>query len=546
MTTFLEDSFQIANEFNSLGIITDDQEYSEWSDDDDEELTPRLLSPLEEDDDLNQEKDVLAFSKRSTIIPSRSGCWSSFSWTSLYDRGTDSSLSWADEEMERETTEKVQALFNQINSVLFEEPSTSVPVPKQRSRSLPNDLEQECALWRKTFPHLRLLGKPIPNVNQVPNFQVENSDTQCRDETKSDDISEEVFASHGRYVDEDQSNSSYIMDGLTINERFECDPKDYFEDKIMNAVFRKVWSQLSEEYEDIVTLFGDRVIQDSLEMFSLSSREGSAVPGNHKPSTMSDYNHRRMEGFGSRIDSIDENSIFGPSINYFGMAAKGIEDPFFHAGEEDPMSLPNLRQMSGTAIRSIEDGRSRPNSSQTTRQLPGRARQVNSFRGDRPQTIKEVPDGLSPAFNSNPTKTNPLFRRMRSQSGSPPNFNRNVLPSIQEPLSLPPIQGVATGLLSRATTAGSIRSPLQTPRTSSVISRLSRVQSSSTLRDRINMDHHLVQQPPERAISVTGRRLKSLTVEEKKPIPKPTLNGKVQKQDSTKPTQRPLQRLRQL
>lgn len=87
------------------------------------------------------------------------------------------------------------------------------------------------------------------------------------------------------------------------------------------------------------------------------------------------------------------------------------------------------------------------------------------------------------------------------------------------------------------------------------------------------MDHHLVQQPPERAISVTGRRLKSLTVEEKKPIPKPTLNGKVQKQgvnymigklvnsvlnnkglrtyffiipDSTKPTQRPLQRLRQL
>lgn len=36
----------------------------------------------------------------------------------------------------------------------------------------------------------RLLGKPIPNVNQVPNFQVENSDTQCRDETKSDDISE--------------------------------------------------------------------------------------------------------------------------------------------------------------------------------------------------------------------------------------------------------------------------------------------------------------------------------------------------------------------
>ncbi|TRY80997.1 hypothetical protein TCAL_08854, partial [Tigriopus californicus] len=538
MTTFLEDSFQIANEFNSLGIITDDQDYSEWSDDEDEELTPRLLSPLEEDD-LNQEKDVLAFSKRRTIIPSRSGCWSSFSWTSLYDRGTDSSLSWADEEMERETTEKVQALFNQIDNVLFEEPTAPAPITKQQSRSLPNDLEQECTLWRNTYPHLRLLGKPILKVNQVPNFQLENSDTQYRDDPNNDSISEEeTFASHGRYVDEDQSNSCYIMDGLTINERFECDPKDYFEDKIMNAVFRKVWSQLSEEYEDIVTLFGDRVIQDSLEMFSLSSREGSAIPGNHRPTAMMDHNHRRMEGHGHRIDSIDENSIFGPSNHYFGIASKGMEDPFFHISEEDPMSLPNLRQMSGNASRSNEDGRSRPNSSQTVRQLPGRARQANSFRGDRPHTIKEVPDGISPAFTPSPTKTSPMFRRMRSQSGSPPNYNRNSLPSIQEPLSLPPIQGVATGLLNRATTAGSIRTSLQAPRTSSVMSRLSRVQSSSTLRDRVNMDHHLVQQHPERAISVTGRRLKSLTLEEKKPTPRPTFNGKVQKQDPAKPNQR--------
>ena len=49
----------------------------------------------------------------------RSGRWSSFSWSSLYERTTDSSLSWADDELEKETTERVKSLFDDIDRVLY-------------------------------------------------------------------------------------------------------------------------------------------------------------------------------------------------------------------------------------------------------------------------------------------------------------------------------------------------------------------------------------------------------------------------------------------
>jgi hypothetical protein len=93
-------------------------------DDDDDDIreetptTPVMLLPIGQEENEEDEVDAFAFSKyasrdlrhsvrptiffshcrRSTLIPSRSGCWSSFSWSSLYDeRRTESSLSWADD-----------------------------------------------------------------------------------------------------------------------------------------------------------------------------------------------------------------------------------------------------------------------------------------------------------------------------------------------------------------------------------------------------------------------------------------------------------------
>ena len=122
------------------------------------------------------------------------------------------------------------------------------------------------------------------------------------------------------------------------------------------AVFRKVWSQLTEELTDITDVFGDRLIQDSLEMLSLSSRESSAAAtARFKPSS-SDYrwirkrssnsniksiciSFFRMHGHADLIGAIDENKVFhggGPSdLSGYLSTALNMDD--------NPVSLPNLR-----------------------------------------------------------------------------------------------------------------------------------------------------------------------------------------------------------
>ena len=95
----------------------------------------------------------------------RSGRWSSFSWSSLYERTTDSSLSWADDELEKETTDKVKALFQSIDYSLYQDgeeneedrPDTSDSF-RSFQPSLSEELKEECATWREKFPHLRLMS----------------------------------------------------------------------------------------------------------------------------------------------------------------------------------------------------------------------------------------------------------------------------------------------------------------------------------------------------------------------------------------------------
>lgn len=99
----------------------------------------------------------------------RSGRWSSFSWSSLYERTTDSSLSWADDELEKETTDKVKALFEKIDHCLYqdgpnengdddidedERPRTSDSFGSVNP-CLSEEMKGECAIWRQRFPHLR-------------------------------------------------------------------------------------------------------------------------------------------------------------------------------------------------------------------------------------------------------------------------------------------------------------------------------------------------------------------------------------------------------
>lgn len=63
---------------------------------------------------------------------------------------------------------------------------------------------------------------------------------------------EEIFASHGTYIDEDKT--FHVMEGIVLNEKFADDPKKYFEDKLMTAIFRKVWAKLSTNLDSLARL----------------------------------------------------------------------------------------------------------------------------------------------------------------------------------------------------------------------------------------------------------------------------------------------------
>ena len=62
---------------NTISIRLEEGEEEVEEDDDDGDLTPKVCQ-------LDSVREV-------------DECWSSISWSSLYDRGTDSSLSWADD-----------------------------------------------------------------------------------------------------------------------------------------------------------------------------------------------------------------------------------------------------------------------------------------------------------------------------------------------------------------------------------------------------------------------------------------------------------------
>ena len=44
------------------------------------------------------------------------------------------------------------------------------------------------------------------------------------------------------------------MEGVTINEKFTEDPKKYFQEKLMTAIFRKVWSKISKKLDDVANM----------------------------------------------------------------------------------------------------------------------------------------------------------------------------------------------------------------------------------------------------------------------------------------------------
>ena len=78
-------------------------------------------------------------------------------------------------------------------------------------------------------------------------------------ETQANEVdeNEEILAIDGTYVDEEKSYQ--MMEGVTLNEKFSQDPKKYFEEKLMTAIFRKVWHRVSEKLDIVANLHSGKV-----------------------------------------------------------------------------------------------------------------------------------------------------------------------------------------------------------------------------------------------------------------------------------------------
>ena len=104
----------------------------------------------------------------------------------------------------------------------------------------------------------------------------------------------------------------------------------------MTAVFRKAWSQLWPEMSPVASIYGERVIEDSIEMLSLnSSRESSAAAATRMQQRP--QQQQQLAPFGGRnnIAAIDENAVFQNDDAAAGRTV--LYDDY-----TDPVSLPNL------------------------------------------------------------------------------------------------------------------------------------------------------------------------------------------------------------
>ena len=217
-------------------------------------------------------------------VQHQSNCWSSFSWSSLYDRGTgtDSSLSWADDEYEKETTETVRRMFDNVEEMFY---SSSLG-QQRRKTSQHTAQEKECQMWSKNFPTLRfvlnfydklylrlllskylcfrVVGKAVKIQKQkrenefrtvlsvtgkqssvlgrngsLQRIKNQQKNTKLKQDnfvpaTDTEDTAvEEVFAQHGDYED-------HMKEERVLSQKFETEPSKYFEDKIFSALFDKL------------------------------------------------------------------------------------------------------------------------------------------------------------------------------------------------------------------------------------------------------------------------------------------------------------------
>jgi len=406
----------------------------------------------------------------------RSGAWSGFSWSSLYqDReGTDSSLSWADDEYEKETTETVRGLFEEVEQLFYSEPQAGHPQSSVQ--------ERECHLWREHFPHLRLLGRGIPLIpptttttttaNTTATSTIGNNNSSALSVTRlrpsdpndrlrhsggsrqrpsaprrgrhpppvdvSQDGCEETFAEHGSYKADCKGDVADETWSRMLSHKFETEPEKYLEEKLLNALMEQLLVGVAEEMQPAVQEHSERL-----------ATEVHAGKGWEEQLCGMKSMALRASGRPGRRDSIEEDSIF--SLGKIVMSPRYSQYPDLSDDDSpsanlaqplQPLSLPHLRPgpasapparltaRPATSHNQLHPRPGRSNSFKTEKSLLAEAQEQQRRVSELKKQNRSLERGSKPGSSSSVAGRG--LRKSRSQSGSPP-YGR-------QPVALPPIE----------------------------------------------------------------------------------------------------------
>ena len=274
--------------------------------------------------------------------------------------------------------------------------SSPPPTPRgQKKTSQQIAIEKECKLWRDNFPSLRVVGKAMKierakkpaGVNSNSGLSVTGRQSnvlrrsgsvqrmrknkhkhEATDNVSEAEDCEETYAEHGHYVDTDNVDER----GRHISDKFESNPSQYLEEKMMSAMFDNLLVSVAPELEPVVTSYQDKLRSGDAVMMEAGWEE--AV--------------REMRSRHHQRDSLEEDSIFSlgkiiasPRYGQYPDLSDDDDDQVHLSLPHDPsLSLPTLHRhvpMSAPPVRVLQPP--------TTTQPPAtsRTKRSNSFKTDQ-------------------------------------------------------------------------------------------------------------------------------------------------------------------